>query len=397
VDQRRTQPRQRVERRRPFQLEGAPELDARDEAALDAIRRQLDEEFAAAEATLEVSNYPEDRDRPGARPEAEARRRPRPSSGHVEARLLPEPEARSRPAANGGERRAHAPLEREVRPRPAPDVEVRTRPTPSSDPREHTRPAWTRPGRFGDERVVHRPSRPVREPVDRSGPRFPPHWRERETEAPPPPEARPRRGVFVTIGLAAGLAGGVVGALATVLLLAGGRPDTLHASWDRVVTAARDSRLVEMAIVAKDRALSPDAGHTDNGAAARPDARPPVVPPSSAPRRGPVTTAEIPGPLERSPGGQRPESTELRSLVAAGREAYVRKDYATAERLFAEAVERSLADGLLRYHHAIALMGLGRFTEARVELRNALRLGVEPMVADEAQRALTQLSGGRRR
>ena len=99
-------------------------------------------------------------------------------------------------------------------------------------------------------------------------------------------------------------------------------------------------------------------------------------------------------------GTQQPESAaslELRGLVSAGREAYVRRDYAMAERLFAQAVERSSGDGLLRYHHAIALMGLGRFSEARVQFQNALRLGVDSIVADEAQRALAQISTSRRR
>ena len=45
----------------------------------------------------------------------------------------------------------------------------------------------------------------------------------------------------------------------------------------------------------------------------------------------------------------------------------------------------------------IALMGLGRFGEARTEFRNALRLGVDRTVADEAQRALAQLDSSRRR
>jgi hypothetical protein len=121
--------------------------------------------------------------------------------------------------------------------------------------------------------------------------------------------------------------------------------------------------------------------------------------PSSAPRRGPVTTSEITDPALSSPRGTAGAhgSAELRDLVAAGRDAYVRNDYETAELLFGRAVQHSATDGLLRYHHAIALMGLGRFGEARAEFRNALRLGVDGTVADEAQRALAQLDSSRRR
>jgi len=389
------QPGQPSERRRLMDLEDAPELDSSDEAALDAIRRQLDEEFGRAEAVPEVADPPEDRGRIIARPEPDGRRRERSSPLRTEPRPRPEPEPWTRPAPVT-EKRTRA--DREAMPRPAPDAEMRARPGPARDPRERAHPAWARPERFRDERLVQPASRIVREPAERLAvQRFPSRWR--ESESPPSPEPRSRRGLFVAIGLTAGLAGGAAGAVLTVLLLTGDRGDPLQTSWGKVVAAARDSGLIEAAAAVKDRALSVDPWDLGRDETVRPRATPPREAasraPSSTPRRVPVTTSEIPDPVHQSAGTT--GSRELRDLVAAGRDAYVRRDYATAELLFARAVERSLSDGLLRYHHAIALMGLGRFAEARTEFGYALRLGVEPAVAEEARQALAQLNAGRRR
>lgn len=409
-------------RRRHLDLDDAPELDASEEAALDAIRRQIDEEFGeVAVERLGALPSPEQRlertapAEPEAGPEPVVEPEPRPvSDGQVRPRPAPDEGARHageqrRPRLAAEERLLPRPhlddqlgsrstLEERFRPRPRTDAELR--PRPALEERLRARPPLQREERWRAERprVARTPHEgPRREPpsraVTRDGvERFPPRripaqWR--EVEPPPSPEERPRRGLFVTFALVAGLAGGVVGALLTVLFVTGGPTGSVRQSWEGMMEAARDSGLADIARAVVDRSIP---------AAPEPRPAPPDAPADAATRRGPVATADIPAPAargEREPAP--PAAGELRDLVNAGRQAYVRKDYETAELLFAKAVERSLDDGLLRYHHAIALMGLGRFAEARAELQSALRLGVDSAVAIEARSALEQMDTRRRR
>lgn len=376
MDQQRTQRRDRSERRL-LDLDDAPGLDPSEESALDAIRRQLDEEFARAEAITEV-DAPDARDVPEADTHDGAwlgRRAERQEVGE------PEPPPPRRPA--DAARRLRGFSERHERPRSTFDDERGARP-----PRERRVAAAGRPERFREERPATPSPRHVRPPADAFVRRIPPAWRETQPPTPDTPRARP--GIFLSIGLAAGLAGGAAGALLTVLLVTGASFDGVQDSWDRVVGAARDSGLVELATQVTDRVSPP----------APPEPRAGQNEPAPVPtaRRGPIASADIPEVAEPSPPrAESAASIELRGLVSAGREAYVRRDYAMAERLFAQAVERSTGDGLLRYHHAIALMGLGRFSEARSQFQNALRLGVDSVVTDEAHRALAQIDTRRRR
>lgn len=390
MDQQRTQRSERSERRL-LDLDDAPGLDPSEESALDAIRRQLDEEFARAEGIVEVDATPEPRGATEAEPDGGEWTRPRAERHELiepETRPRIELETRPRRPADGA-RRMRGLSERPERPRSTPDDERVARAA-----RERWATTWARPERLRDERPAPvPPPRNVREPAD-SFPvrRIPPSWRPVEPPEPDPPTSRP--GVFLSIGLVAGLAGGAAGALLTVLLVTGTSFDDMQQSWARVVGAARDSGLADLAAKVTDRVSPPDA--RDREPRASVDRSGP--PPASTPRRGPVTTAEISEATESgTPRAESAASIELRGLISAGRDAYVRRDYAMAERLFAQAVERSTADGLLRYHHAIALMGLGRFSEARSQFQSALRLGVDGVVADEARRALAQIDTRRRR
>ena len=433
------QPRQLSRERRRLDLDDAPELDVSEEAALDAIRRQLDAEFAAFETVREAPDTV--KEQPPARPAGTAQppTSPEPDPGQWAARVhlapadtsapapgralesLPEPPVRfvspdtsAAPARRTGldpgpephvrfvpaDVSAVAPPTLEpvppVHPRTATDAVARARaPGLRQPPRERQHPGSRRPEPLREQRMGLAAPRPAREPLERAfAQRLPARWR----EVPAPPslpdeddEPKSRGGLLLAIGLAAGLAGGAAGALLTVVLVMGDRSDRLQDSWNLLVTAARDSGLAAVAATVTGGHDEPDAARASRTVSARA--------PSSAPRRGPVTTSEITDPALSSPRGTAGAhgSAELRDLVAAGRDAYVRNDYETAELLFGRAVQHSATDGLLRYHHAIALMGLGRFGEARAEFRNALRLGVDGTVADEAQRALAQLDSSRRR
>jgi hypothetical protein len=423
------QPRQSSREQRRLDLDDAPELDSSEEAAIEAIRRQLDAEFAAVEAVREAPDPVPDQ--PVTRPEPEPRHRPAlvrfvppadtsPAAGKA-LESPPEPHARFVPpdtsAASTRRTGLEAGAEPHVRflppdvsaaappttvepapavpPRAVPDGLVRARPAgPRQPPRERQHPGPRRPESLREQRMGLAAPRPPRESLERAfAQRLPARWREAPVPLPLPDEddePTSRRGLLLTMGLAAGLAGGAAGALLTVVLLMGNRSDPFQDSWDMLVTAARDSGLAGVAATVTGRSDELDAERASRTASARPA--------SPAPRRGPVTTSEITDPAQPGQGVRStPGSTQLRDLVAAGRDAYVRNDYETAELLFAQAVQHSATDGLLRYHHAIALMGLGRFSEARAEFRNALRLGVDSTVADEAQRALAQLNTGRRR
>lgn len=85
-------------------------------------------------------------------------------------------------------------------------------------------------------------------------------------------------------------------------------------------------------------------------------------------------------------------------LNEAGRAAYARGDFATAEALFSQAIAQSPRDPLLHYHRAVALTRLGRFAEAAREHDVVLRLGAPASLADLSRQALRDLGGvpGRR-
>lgn len=78
-------------------------------------------------------------------------------------------------------------------------------------------------------------------------------------------------------------------------------------------------------------------------------------------------------------------------LDQAGRAAYARGDYTTAERLFGEAVSRRPKDPVVRYHRAVALFALGRWSEAAAEYENALRLNPTPDVAEASLEGLRRV------
>jgi tetratricopeptide (TPR) repeat protein len=85
-------------------------------------------------------------------------------------------------------------------------------------------------------------------------------------------------------------------------------------------------------------------------------------------------------------------------LNEAGRAAYSRGDFATAEALFSQAIAQSPRDPSLHYHRAIALTQLGRFEEAAREHQSVLGLGAPASLADLSRQALRDLAGfsGRR-
>ena len=81
----------------------------------------------------------------------------------------------------------------------------------------------------------------------------------------------------------------------------------------------------------------------------------------------------------------------LAELDQAGRAAYERGDYAAAERAFGEAIARSPADAVLRYHRGAALMQLGRWDDAVAEYERVLKLRPTPDVASASRGALETL------
>jgi len=81
----------------------------------------------------------------------------------------------------------------------------------------------------------------------------------------------------------------------------------------------------------------------------------------------------------------------LADLDAAGREAYSRGDYASAERSFRDAISRAPADPLLRYHRAAALTQLGRWDEAIDEYERVMQLRPHAELAAASRKALKDL------
>jgi clan AA aspartic protease (TIGR02281 family) len=75
-------------------------------------------------------------------------------------------------------------------------------------------------------------------------------------------------------------------------------------------------------------------------------------------------------------------------LNEAGKAAYVRGDYAEAERLFGVAAKQSPGDPILHYHRAAALTRLGRWTEAAEAYSTMLRLDPSSAIAGAARESL---------
>ncbi len=79
-------------------------------------------------------------------------------------------------------------------------------------------------------------------------------------------------------------------------------------------------------------------------------------------------------------------------LNEAGKAAYSRGDFATAERLFSQAIVQAPQEPLLHYHRAVALTRLGRWQEARASYETALRLNPSPDVAAVAREGLRSVA-----
>ena len=79
-------------------------------------------------------------------------------------------------------------------------------------------------------------------------------------------------------------------------------------------------------------------------------------------------------------------------LNEAGKAAYARGDFATAERLFSQALAKAPDEPLLHYHRGIALMRLSRWQEASNAFQAALRLNPSPEVAQPAREALHSIA-----
>src|SRR4029079_15179150 len=76
----------------------------------------------------------------------------------------------------------------------------------------------------------------------------------------------------------------------------------------------------------------------------------------------------------------------------AGKAAYARGDFATAERWFSQALAKAPDEPLLYYHRGIALMRLSRWQEASAAFQAALRLDPSPEVAQPAREGLRSIA-----
>jgi clan AA aspartic protease (TIGR02281 family) len=79
-------------------------------------------------------------------------------------------------------------------------------------------------------------------------------------------------------------------------------------------------------------------------------------------------------------------------LNEAGKAAYARGDFATAERLFSQALAKAPDEPLLYYHRGITLMRMSRWQEASTALQAALRLDPSPDVAQPAREGLRSIA-----
>ena len=78
-------------------------------------------------------------------------------------------------------------------------------------------------------------------------------------------------------------------------------------------------------------------------------------------------------------------------LNKAGKAAYARGDFATAERLFSQATTRAPDEPLLHYHRAVALSRLRRWRDASEAYQAVLRLDPPPALAAAAREGLRML------
>lgn len=80
------------------------------------------------------------------------------------------------------------------------------------------------------------------------------------------------------------------------------------------------------------------------------------------------------------------------NLNDAGKAAYSRGDYLTAERLFDQAVAQAPHDPLLHYHRGVTLMRLSRWREAMAAFEAVLRLNPPADLATSAQQGIRSLA-----
>jgi len=78
-------------------------------------------------------------------------------------------------------------------------------------------------------------------------------------------------------------------------------------------------------------------------------------------------------------------------LNEAGKAAYARSDYATAERLFRQATEMAPDQPEVHYHHGVALTHLHRWAEAAAAYNKALALRPSAAVAAAARQGLKSI------
>jgi clan AA aspartic protease (TIGR02281 family) len=78
----------------------------------------------------------------------------------------------------------------------------------------------------------------------------------------------------------------------------------------------------------------------------------------------------------------------------AGKAAYARGDFATAERMFDKAITGDPSQPLFHYHRGVVLVRVGRISEARVAYENALRLNAPAPLAVTIRDALRGIGRG---